>query len=43
MPADDGTELRLAHTNLATPEIFGHWRFYWRMALQRLKAVAEKR
>jgi uncharacterized protein YndB with AHSA1/START domain len=43
VPTEDGTELRLAHTNLTTPESFGHWRFYWRMALQRLKAVAEER
>ena len=38
---EDATELRLAHTNLATPETFGHWRFYWRMALQRLRAVGD--
>ena len=42
VPSDDGTELRLVHANLTTPEIFGHWRFYWRIALQRLKAVAEE-
>jgi uncharacterized protein YndB with AHSA1/START domain len=43
VPTEDGTELRLAHPNLATPGSFGHWRFYWRMALPRLKAVAEER
>jgi uncharacterized protein YndB with AHSA1/START domain len=43
VPTADGIELRLAHTNLTTPESFGHWRFYWRLALQRLKAVAEER
>jgi hypothetical protein len=39
---DGDTELRLVHTNLTTPEMLGHWRFYWRMALLRLKAVAEQ-
>jgi uncharacterized protein YndB with AHSA1/START domain len=43
VPTHDGTELRLAHTTLTTPESFGQWRFYWRMALLRLKAVAEER
>jgi hypothetical protein len=41
-PEAGGTHLRLTHTNLTTPEIFGHWRCYWRMALQRLKRLAEE-
>ncbi len=41
-PEAGGIHLRVTHTNLTTPEIFGHWRFYWRMALQRLNRLAEE-
>lgn len=39
--AGGGTVVTLAQENLATPEIVGHWNFYWNMALDRIRRLAE--
>lgn len=39
--AAEGTTLALRQENLLTPEIHGHWNFYWNMALDRIKRLAE--
>ena len=36
-----GTTLALWQENLLTAEIYGHWNFYWNMALPRIKRLAE--
>ena len=40
-PSPEGTTLSLRQENLQTPEIYGHWNFYWNMALGRIKLLAE--
>lgn len=40
-PSPEGTTLSLRQENLQTPEIYGHWNFYWTMALGRIKNLAE--
>ena len=39
--ADTGVNLNLLQSNLITPEIYGHWNFYWNVVLGRIKRVAE--
>ena len=41
-PNGDATRLILQHSRFPVHTIFGHWRFYWWTALDRLKAVAEQ-
>jgi hypothetical protein len=36
-----GTTLEVRQENLLTPEIFGHWNFFWAMALDRIRRLAE--
>jgi hypothetical protein len=40
-PSDVGTTLRLRQENTRTPESHGHWNFYWAMALDRIRRLAE--
>jgi uncharacterized protein YndB with AHSA1/START domain len=35
------TALNLRQENLLTPEIFGHWNFFWAVALDRIRRMAE--
>jgi len=40
-PTSEGTRLQVTHSHFPTYEVFGHWRFYWVTALDRIKAIAE--
>ena len=41
VPVDGRTRLELTHSNLSTPEIYGHSNFYWPTALGRIRSVAQ--